>query len=354
MISGRETLIRWGLAFAVPFLATLWLTPLVSKLAHKLGILDHPQHHKFHSTVTPYLGGLAVGAGLLIVGAITASSSGELLTILVGGLALMIVGLEDDRRAVAPGLKIIVEVAAGVSLWMAGVRAGMFDVYWLDLGLTVLWVLAVTNAANLLDHMDGLLSGTAAIAALAFFAIAATNGLILVASLALALAGASFGFLRHNFPPARIFLGDAGSLLIGFLLAALALKLDLVGESGFVRATIPILILGVPLFDTLLVIVARFRERRPVYVGGTDHSSHRLVAAGMSGRDVALGVYAVQVILSVIALLLVYASATIALAVAVAAASASVIALAALLALAPGASGLQIEQTTDLADGSLP
>ncbi|MEX0833629.1 MAG: MraY family glycosyltransferase [Actinomycetota bacterium] len=351
MITGRDLWIRYGLAFAVPFVATLWLTPLASKLAHRLGILDHPQEHKFHNNVTPYLGGLAVAAGLLMVGAITASSSGELLTIVVGGLALMIVGLEDDRRAVGPVLKILVEVAAGVSLWMAGVRAGFFDIYALDLAVTVLWVVAVTNAANLLDHMDGLLSGTAAIAALAFFAIAVSQGLILVASLALALAGASFGFLRHNFPPARIFLGDAGSLMIGFLLAALALKLDLVGESGFVRGMIPVLILGVPLFDTLLVIVARLRDGRPIYRGGTDHSSHRLVAAGMSGRDVALGVYAVQLVLSVIALLLLYATNTAALAVTLGVAAVCIAALAALLTLT-GTSTPEAEQAAGLADGS--
>ena len=350
--SGRDVLIRYALAFAVPFIATLWLTPLASKLAHRLGILDHPEEHKFHHRVTPYLGGLAVAAGLLMVGAITATSSGELLTILVGGLALMIVGFEDDRRAVGPVLKVIVEVAAGVSLWMAGVRAGFFDIYWLDLAVTVFWVVAVTNAANLLDHMDGLLSGTAAIAALAFFAIAASQGLLLVASFALALAGASFGFLRHNFPPARIFLGDAGSLLIGFLLAALALKLDLVGESGLVRAAIPVLILGVPLFDTLLVIVARLREGRPIYVGGIDHSSHRLVAAGMSGRDVALGIYGVQLVLSIIALLLLYASTTAALVVALGVAAVCVVALAALLSLAPETNGAGPEHAAGVADGS--
>jgi UDP-GlcNAc:undecaprenyl-phosphate GlcNAc-1-phosphate transferase len=293
----------WYLAsFAVPLAATVTLTPVAGRAAHRFGILDHPKDARHHAHVTPYLGGLAVAAGLLIVGTVAASSSGELLVVLLGGVAMMIVGFEDDRREVGPLFKVGMEVAAAGALWLAGVRAGLFDVVILDLVLTALWVVTVTNALNLIDNMDGLASGSAAIAGLTFFVIAAGNGDYFVGAFALAVTGAAVGFLRHNFPPARIFLGDAGSLFLGFLLAALALKLDLVGQTGFVRATVPLLILGVPLFDMLLVVTARLRDRRPIYVGGTDHTSHRLVFVGFSGRTVAWITYAVQAVLSSMAL----------------------------------------------------
>lgn len=282
------------LAFAAPFLATLLLTPIAARLATRLGLLDHPSSSKFHREATPYLGGLAVAGGLVLVGGLTAGASGQVLTILLCGLALGIVGLVDDWRTVGPGTKLVVEAASGVALWLVGVRAGLFGVDALDLLLTVFWVVAVTNAINLVDNMDGLLPGIAAIAALSLFAIAALQGDYLVASFALALAGASLGFLRHNFPPAKIFLGDAGSLLLGFLLAAVGLKLDLVGEQGLLRAAVPVLVLGLPLLDTCLVIVARLRSGRPAYRGATDHTSHRLARLGLSERTVALLLYGAQ------------------------------------------------------------
>src|SRR3990170_225965 len=202
-----------------------------------------------------------------------------------------------------PLVKLAVEGLAGAVLWTAGVRAGFFGVAAADLVLTILWVIGITNALNLLDNMDGLASGVTAIASLAYFALAAQQVFFLVAAFALALAGSSLGFLRYNFPPARIFLGDAGSLFLGFLLAALALKLDLVGASGIVRAAVAALILGVPVFDTLLVVVARLRGGRPVYVGGTDHFSQRLAGLGLSDRNIALLTYGAQAVCAGLAVL---------------------------------------------------
>jgi UDP-GlcNAc:undecaprenyl-phosphate/decaprenyl-phosphate GlcNAc-1-phosphate transferase len=296
-------------------LATLLLTPVAAGLARRLGVLDQPADNKYHQQATPYLGGLAVAVGLVLVGGVAAGASGQLLTVLLGGLALSIVGLLDDRLFVGPILKLSVEVAAGVALWLVGVRAGLFGVEALDLLLTVFWVVAITNAVNLLDNMDGLCAGIAAISAMTFFAIAAGRGDYLVGSFALAVSGASLGFLRHNFPPARIFLGDSGTLLLGFLLAALGLKLDLVGEGGFVRSAIPVLVLGVAVFDTALVLIDRLRGGRRFYVGGTDHTSHRLARAGLSPRRVALTLYGAQIVLSGIALFLLNSSTSVGMAV---------------------------------------
>jgi UDP-GlcNAc:undecaprenyl-phosphate GlcNAc-1-phosphate transferase len=200
----------------------------------------------------------------------------------------------------------------------------------MDLPLTILWVVAVTNELNLLDNMDGVLSGVSAIAAFAFFLIAAGNGDYFVGSLALAVTAATLGFLRFNFPPARIFLGDAGSLALGFLLAAIGLKLDLVGPAGFVRCVIPVLILGVPLFDTTLVVLARLLGRRPVLLASTDHASHRLAALGLPAGRVALTAYAAQACLTAISLWMIGASPA---AVVLAAAGLGVVASAGMLAL---------------------
>ena len=287
-------------------MVTLALTPLAGRLARRLDVIDHPAENKFHEQATPYLGGLALAIGLVLVAGVTAGASGQFLTIVVSGLALTIVGLLDDRLHVGPVLKLVVEIAAGIALWISGVGAGLFGVEVLDAALTVVWVVGITNAVNLLDNMDGLCSGVSAICAATLFSIAAIEGHYLVASLALAVAGASLGFLRHNFPPARIFLGDAGSLLLGFLLAALGLKLDIVGENGFVRSAVPILALGVPIFDTILVVFDRVRGGRRFYVGGTDHSSHRLARLGLSPRRVALTAYGAQVVASGLALVVLY------------------------------------------------
>jgi UDP-GlcNAc:undecaprenyl-phosphate GlcNAc-1-phosphate transferase len=296
----------YAISFTGALVVALALTPLAAKLALRFGVLDRPAPSKTHLEATPYLGGLAMAMAVIIVGGVTAGVSGEFLTILVGAVGLGVLGLLDDQRLVGPWIKLLVEVSAGVALWLVGVRAGLFDVAALDLALTVVWVVGITNAINLLDNMDGLASGVTAISALTFFVISAQAGHFLVGALALAVAGSALGFLFHNFPPAKIFLGDSGTLLFGFLLAALGLKLDLVGENGFIRSAIPILALGVPIFDVIVVVIARIREWRPIYVGGLDHTSHRLARRGLSARAVALLHYAAQIALSALAIALLY------------------------------------------------
>jgi UDP-GlcNAc:undecaprenyl-phosphate GlcNAc-1-phosphate transferase len=328
--------LRYALAFAIPLLAALILTPVAGRLATRLGIIDRPAAHKFHRQATPYLGGAAVAGALLLVATVTVGTSGQLLTILAGGLLIAAMGLVDDWRTVPLWVKLIVETSAAIALWIVGVRAGLFGLAPLDLGLTVFWVVAVTNAFNLIDNMDGILAGVASISALTFFGIAAIQGDYLVASFALAVAGASAGFLRYNLPPARIFLGDAGSLLLGFLLAAIGLKLDLVGQSGVTRTAIPVLIVGAPLFDVALVVVARWLAKRPVYVGGTDHSSHRLASLGLSGGAVTGVAYGFQGLCSVLALSLLRASDGVMVMAVVIALGTGLICLAALLRIAAG------------------
>jgi UDP-GlcNAc:undecaprenyl-phosphate GlcNAc-1-phosphate transferase len=298
---------RYVAVFVVTLSATLVLTPLAGLVARRFDIHDRPAPNKVHREATPYLGGVAVVVALLAVSSLITGWQAQLVAVTGGAFAMFALGLVDDLRTVSPAKKVLLQTGAALALWIAGVRGGLFGNV-VDLPFTILWVVAVTNALNLLDNMDGVISGVTAISAFVFFVIAAGNGDYLVGSLALAVTAATLGFLRYNFPPARIFLGDAGSLALGFLLAAIGLKLDLVGPTGVVRCAIPVLILGVPLFDTTLVVVARLLGRRRVLLGSTDHTSHRLVALGFRTGGVALTAYVAQACLGAISLLMIDAS----------------------------------------------
>ena len=296
--------VRYGLAFGIPCLVTLVATPFAARVALRLGFVDRPAPHKTHVDPTPYLGGAALAAGLGVVGVVAAGGSVQVATILVAAIAIAVLGFVDDARGLQPPIKLGVQGAAAIALFVTGSGGGVFGIPALDLALTIVWVVVVTNALNLLDNMDGLAPGVAAVCALAFFGISAYEGHFLVGSLAAALAGASLGFLPHNFPPARVFLGDAGSLLVGFLLAAIGLNLDLIGQSGVIRVAVPLLALAIPLFDTTLVVIARFRDKRPILRGGTDHASHRLAARGLTHVQVAVLAIAAQGACSILALAL--------------------------------------------------
>ncbi len=300
-LTAVDEVVVYGAAFLLPLAATLVLTPAAAGLARRLGVMDRPGPHKRHVEPTPYLGGAALALGLVVAGLVLGSTARQATWIAACGLVVFGLGLYDDLRGLGPVPKVAVESVLAIGLWVGGVRAGFFGVPAIDLVLTIAWVVAITNAVNLTDNMDGLASGISAIASLAYFAIAAPQGDYLVAAFAAALAGASLGFLRHNFPPARIFLGDAGSLLLGFLLATLGLLLDLDVSNDLLRIGVQVLILGVPVLDTAFVIVARRRAGRPISQGGTDHASHRLAALGLSGREVALVAYAAQMACSAVA-----------------------------------------------------
>ena len=184
---------------------------------------------------------------------------------------------------------------------MVGVRAGLLGHTWFDLPLTVLWVMAVVNAFNMIDNHDGIAALVAAMSTLGIAAISISSGYHLVAAFSLAVAGACLGFFVHNKPPATIFLGDAGSMFLGFLVAALALKVDLPEGSWVVRLAVAALLVAVPLFDEALVVVARIREHRPVMLGSTDHSAHRLRALGWSKNQVVVTMGGAQAVCSIAA-----------------------------------------------------
>ena len=287
---------EYAIVFVATLFAVLILTPLAILLARKLGVVDRPSPQKFHTLPTPYLGGIAVLVAVLGGTLAPGSVRTESIVIVAAAGILAAIGAWDDWRTVHPVPKLLVQSMAAVALWVVGVRVTPFGLPAIDFAITVFVVLAVVNSLNLLDNMDGLASGTAAIAAGFLFVIAFSQGQAFVALLCAALTGACLGFLPYNLRSARVFLGDAGTLSIGFLLATAAIKINLPHHSLLTRAAIPWLILAVPLFDTSFVIASRLRGRRPVFQGATDHSSHRLVALGATPHRAAMVTYFVGIL----------------------------------------------------------
>jgi UDP-GlcNAc:undecaprenyl-phosphate GlcNAc-1-phosphate transferase len=276
--------------YALIFLGAVSLssvcTPLAIAIALRRGVLDNPGNHKSHSSPVPYLGGLAVVVSfslsmLIPVMAISESSVSREFMIVIGvALALALLGLFDDLRNLSSVLRLACEIAAGVVLWNLDLGVQLVGVSWVDAIITVFWVVGITNAFNLLDNMDGLSAGIAAIASFSFFAIAASNGQYLVAGLSLALGGCALGFLRHNFHPARVYMGDSGALFFGFLVSFVGLKLQF-NISSDVSVLVPIVVCSVAVLDTSLVTIARLRHGLSPFQGGRDHISHRLVKIGL-------------------------------------------------------------------------
>jgi len=298
-------MITYGAAFVLSFIFGLYWTPLIRKAALQLGIVDRPDGLlKKHGDAVPYLGGIAVFmAFLMTVGAFTDFSQETLGLLLSGSIALM-VGLVDDFGAMDPVQKLLGQTLAALVLIKSGIYIKLdFLPIWVAIPLTVLWILAVTNAMNIIDILDGLASGVAAIAALSIAIANFMAGRSAVAFLSLVLAGSVLGFLRHNFHPAKIYLGDAGSLFIGFMLAALSMN------AGYTRANLlavlsPVLILGIPLFDLVLVMWIRWRKGIPVMKGSPDHFALRLRRVKLSVRETAVTTYVIGALLSGIALLM--------------------------------------------------
>jgi len=268
-------------------------TPLVRYIALQLGILDHPSARKIHRAPVPLMGGAAIYIAFIAALALWGERSyvNEVVGIFVGATLVSLVGALDDSRGVGSYFKLLFQVVAACILVFSGVQVRLFDGF-LDIVLTLFWVVGVTNAFNLLDNMDGLSSGVATISAAFFTLLAAMSDQYLVGTLAAALCGACIGFLVYNWNPARVFMGDTGSLFIGFLLAAVGINLRFPANTASITWMIPILVLALPIFDTALVCISRLRRgKNPLTTAGKDHVSHRLALQTGSQREAVLLCY---------------------------------------------------------------
>lgn len=272
--------------FAASAVTSTLLTPVALMVATRAGILDNPGGHKSHDSPVPYLGGVAIVvafAGVVVGAALLKppiSGLDELVTVLLLGIVLAFVGLADDLWNLAPVVRVVVEIVFALQLWRMETGVHLTGSPAIDIVLTVVWVVGITNAFNLLDNMDGLAAGQAAICASTMFAVAVANGQVLVGALSVALIGCAVGFLRLNFHPAKIYMGDGGALFLGFMVAYLGLKLQFessVSESFLV----PVVACAIPVLDTSLVTFSRLSTGRSPFRGGRDHISHRLVHVGL-------------------------------------------------------------------------
>jgi UDP-GlcNAc:undecaprenyl-phosphate GlcNAc-1-phosphate transferase len=287
-------------------------TPLARKLGLRINAIDIPdQKRKVHTTSTPRLGGVAIFISTLVAALLLRGiyNLAQLGGILVGAAIVSILGFWDDRFSLSALWKLAGQLVAVSLLLATGVKVSMFPYAILNYAVTVLWVIGITNAFNLLDNMDGLSGGVAAIAAAHFSIMCAFSGQYLVGALSVAVMAACLGFLIYNWNPAMIFMGDSGSLFLGFMLASIGIKLRFPENVPFVTWMIPVIVLGVPLFDTTLVTLSRLRRGlNPLTTPGTDHTSHRLTNAGLSRREAVLVLYIVGFVLGLIAIFITRAS----------------------------------------------
>lgn len=268
-------------------------TPLMRRVALRYGVTDQPAARKIHTNPVPLLGGAAIYiafiAALLLLG--DRHYVNEVVGIFIGATLVSFMGVVDDRWGLGSYVKLVGQLVAAGILVASGVQVQLFG-NWLDVAITLLWVVGITNAMNLLDNMDGLSGGVATIAAAFFTLLAALSDQYLVGALAAALAGACFGFLIYNWNPAHIFMGDTGALFLGFLLSAVGIKLRFPANSDTITWMIPALVLAVPIFDTSLVFISRLRRgKNPLTTPGKDHLSHRLAFLTSSRREAVLICY---------------------------------------------------------------
>jgi UDP-GlcNAc:undecaprenyl-phosphate GlcNAc-1-phosphate transferase len=312
--------------FVGSLLLSFVLTKYVRDLANARGWVAAPALERhLHSRPLPRFGGVAIFLSFLLTFAIAlpagwhhlAVSFGlsfqTLLTILLPGCLIFALGLYDDIHSVSPYTKVAVQAVAGAMLFAGGLRIldlpvlfGTRHLPWfLGLPLTVLWVLAITNAFNLIDGLDGLAAGSALFSTMVVFAVALVSGSSLVSLMALVLAGSILGFLRFNFSPATIFLGDCGSLFIGFMLSALALQ-GAQKAPTIIAVAIPVVSFGLPILETALSIVRRYLGGRPVFTADREHIHHKLLQRGLSHRQVVITLYAVSALFALLSLFLLW------------------------------------------------
>ena len=299
------------IAFVLALALTAAVTPLVARLARRVGALDPVQERGLASEPTPLLGGLAILAGVLVAGVLLLPVTTEMRGILIAAVLITIVGLLDDLIDLPPQLKLLGQVAAGLICVLSGVRVDDFTfpfVGRVDLGdlggpLTLIGLVLIMNVVNFSDGVDGLAAGVCAIAAAGFAVIAFDLNEDAAGILAACIAGAALGFLVHNFHPASVFMGDSGSNLLGLLLGGVIVEGSL-KTNALIALVVPLVILAVPFLDTGFVVAKRIKYRRPVYRADSNHFHHRFHRMGFSQRKTVLYLYAWTTTMTAIAVAL--------------------------------------------------
>ena len=297
----------------------LLVTPQVIKLAFYWGALDQPDPRKVHQKIMPRLGGLAVYISFVPAVLLTQELTSPVIGLITGATLIVLLGIVDDIKGISPRVKLLGQVLVALSVLPFGISVDFItnpinaDIlqlgYW-SIPVTVFWLVAVTNAVNLIDGLDGLAGGTSLIAAITLAVVSWTQWRVFglpeqmqIVMLALILAASLLGFLRYNFNPAKIFLGDTGSMMLGFCLSAMSV-MGLTKKATVISVIIPLVILGIPLLDTVFAVVRRYNKHQPIFQADKDHLHHRLLALGLSHKQAVLAIYGVSIILGLSAVIL--------------------------------------------------
>ncbi len=310
---------EWTLALVAAMGVVLISTPAVIALAKKTGAVDKPDARKVHKTPIPRIGGLAIFLGFMsaiILTAILANFKGEMLFevigLIVSGSLMFLVGIIDDYKNLPAKVKLLGQIIAAAVLVLAfDVRIDFITdpfgdyIYleWFAIPATLFWLVGITNTVNLIDGLDGLAAGVSLIAAGTIFLVAMEQNFFLITILTAAIAGAAFGFLFYNTNPARIFMGDSGSLFLGFMLAGISV-IGATKSATTIALIVPILALGLPILDTTFAIVRRYRGGQPIFKPDKGHLHHRLLNLGFSQRQAVFLMYVFSAILGLSAIIL--------------------------------------------------
>lgn len=302
------------LEYFVPFLIALIvayvLTPGVKKLAIKVGAVDKPNARKVHTHAIPRLGGLAIYVGFMAAVLFCVPVRHELLGLLLGCTAIVALGIWDDICNIPAKVKLVgqivaacIPIAFGIQIeWLTNPFGTLIVLPELvAIPVTIFWIIGFTNTVNLIDGLDGLAAGVSFIASVSMFLLAYTMNQYLPAMIIVAMAGAALGFLQYNFNPAKIFMGDTGSMLLGYTMAVVAV-LGLVKTAATIALVVPLIALGLPILDTLFAIIRRKMSGVPIFQPDKGHLHHRLLALGMSQKQAVLIMYFVSIVLGIVAL----------------------------------------------------
>ena len=304
-------------AFFLSGIISFLLTPPVKKLAYRIGAIDVPKDgRRMHKRPTPRLGGLAIFGGFLIAAVLTGQLTPQRLWILAGAAVIVVLGIFDDRNALSAKFKFVIQIlAAAIPVIFGDLRIAMFtnpflfsdSLYWnlgaLSIPITILWIVAITNAVNLIDGLDGLAVGVSSIASMTMLAVALFIGETEIAVILAAMAGACVGFMPYNLNPASIFMGDTGSTFLGYMLATLSIQ-GLFKVYALISFAVPFLILGLPIFDTAFAIVRRVLSGRSPLAPDRGHVHHRLIDMGFNQKQAVAILYVISVVLGLIAVVL--------------------------------------------------
>lgn len=284
------------IAFAGTFFLSFFLTPAIRSVALKFNKVDEVQEDRWHMSPVPSYGGVAIWASWTLFCCLLLPLNSKAGILILGALLVFLLGFLDDLFGLRPIMKFIGQIIIASLMVKLGIIIEIIPYPMLAIPITIFWIVAITNAFNLLDNMDGLSSGVAVISSFSLFFLSYQNVEPVVPLLSMALAGSALGFLRHNFNPARIFMGDCGSMFLGFTLSMISITGTWQHASNLViTMLVPLLVLSVPIFDTTFVAITRKIRGVPVSQGGLDHISHRLVALGMTQKKAVLTLYSFSI-----------------------------------------------------------